>query len=327
MGTQSELVRYQERDKCVQDYFYKNTCDSSQGIMYVPFHLISAKLGSPHFSTSRFANSELIMHALNVMTLPALACELMLKVLKYGAFSRCENQAEKHQSLWSMLKMIAFLFIMLIINIAKVYIYCIHESQNPDGMGQGLFGLRALEIVAIRIIAYEVLVTWDYLAKLVTKLVCGLLHIEECDAQATNSCYLLFLQVCLIIIFSKFWLNSQLGFQVVAAYIIRAIIQLDTVMNHLSGIWNINDLFQISKQEISCFELDEICVLCQHDIQDGVLLKWNHVLHLDCIKKQYFHDQTCPYWGENIDLTESRSKLQAQLTRLRSNCRPLNKSN
>lgn len=127
--------------------------------MYVPFHLISAKLGSPHFSTSRFANSELIMHALNVMTLPALACELMLKVLKYGAFSRCENQAEKHQSLWSMLKMIAFLFIMLIINIAKVYIYCIHESQNPDGMGQGLFGLRALEIVAIRIIAYEVLVT------------------------------------------------------------------------------------------------------------------------------------------------------------------------
>ncbi|CAI2383675.1 unnamed protein product [Moneuplotes crassus] len=59
-------------------------------------------------------------------------------------------------------------------------------------------------------------------------------------------------------------------------------------------IKKLNNIMDITREEIEEEELDHTCVICQDDIETGKILDCKHIFHLKCLKKWVLNESSCP---------------------------------
>lgn len=80
--------------------------------------------------------------------------------------------------------------------------------------------------------------------------------------------------------------------------ILNSVVEIISNIRHLYvaviKLKRINNILEVTREEIDEEELDHTCVVCQDEIDHGKLLECKHVFHLKCLKKWVLNENSCP---------------------------------
>lgn len=56
----------------------------------------------------------------------------------------------------------------------------------------------------------------------------------------------------------------------------------------------LNNIMEVTREEMEEEDLDHTCIICQHEIDTGKMLECRHVFHIKCLKKWILTENNCP---------------------------------
>ena len=83
-------------------------------------------------------------------------------------------------------------------------------------------------------------------------------------------------------------------------------------------IKRLNNIMEITREEIEAEELDHTCVICQYDIEVGKILDCKHIFHLKCLKKWVLNENSCPSCKRGDVIFVDEDKICAFKVKLRT---------
>lgn len=243
-----------------------------------------------------------------------LSIQISLTILRHGSSVRWTEMWSKKNSIISLMKMLALFSILLIIYIPEVLFFSF--SEEIKSKSNGIFGFHMLEMIISWYIAYEIFEVLESFSKIMILL---LLKIWSFHSKTLQSVYLIILQGLVTWFISIYTLGTYFGIQIFIINIIRIVFQFEEMATNLIAICHISDMFKVTKSEILQYDLDQIWILCQSEIEEGVLLCWNHVYHQECFKHSYLQSQNWLNCQKYIEFPHPVSNLQNQISKER-NC-------
>lgn len=243
-----------------------------------------------------------------------LCIQISIISLRHGSSVRWAEMWSKKNSMLSIVKMLLLFSSFLIIYIPEVLFYSFSEEIKPKEKYNGIFGVYFLELIISWYIANEIFEVLESFSKIMTLL---LLKFWDFHTKSLQSVYLIILQGLVTAFISSYTLSTYFGIQIFILYIIRIIFQFEEMATNLIAVCHISDMFKVTKSEILRHDLDQVWILCQSEINEGILLCWNHVYHDECLKHSYSINQNCLNCQKYIEFPHPVSMLQAKISKER----------
>ena len=174
--------------------------------------------------------------------------------------------------------------------------------------------LDYLKKIGSMFIAYEVFEVLESFSIIAT---CLVAKFSSFNMNTMQSCYLFMIQCVVTGFISVFTLGTIFSIQVFVMYLIKITFQFEEMATHLIAMCHFSNMFTVSKSEIARHNLDDIWILCQSEISEGVLLSWNHVFHHECLKQSYSADQHCLSCQKYIEFPQDVSDLHVIISKER----------
>ena len=195
-------------------------------------------------------------------------------ILRSGSEIRSESIIAKKTKIVSLLKMLLLLSFIFLLDIVFVLLFSYSNDLSYTNNTKGVFGYIKFEKIIMIFLANE---AFEALESFSITFIWLLSKFFKFNERIMKNLHLFLLQILTIVILIKLMGKANWNWEVITLLIIKSIFHFEKVASNLIAADLISSMFTVTKAEIKMYSLDKMWILCQSEMNEGILLSWNHV--------------------------------------------------